>query len=115
MVHLYLILSYSMSLRLGQPVLKIFPKSKAEELGVFLVSIIELICMLQLNLQDIIESIILYVDRLHLQELQNVGVRELLSCGALLREQFAARRKCAHDPSVRPAHRALHVQLDSAR
>jgi hypothetical protein len=38
MVHLHLILSHSMSLRLGQPVMKIFPKSKAEELGMLLVS-----------------------------------------------------------------------------
>jgi hypothetical protein len=38
MVHLHLILSHFMSLRLGQPVLKIFTKSKAEELGVLLVS-----------------------------------------------------------------------------
>ena len=38
MFHLHLILSHSMTLRLGQPVLKIFPKSKAVESDVFLVT-----------------------------------------------------------------------------
>lgn len=54
-------------------------------------------------------------DALLTQELQNVGVHKLFPRRALFREQFAASRKCAHDPSVRPAHRALHVQLDPSR
>lgn len=49
------------------------------------------------------------------KEPQNVGVHKHFCNRSLIREQFVARRKCAHDPSVRPAHRALHVQLDSAR